>query len=40
MSSSYVSLVKEVIVLLDKFRTDKRCLDDFIEDALKDLQVC
>ncbi|XP_072221491.1 cilia- and flagella-associated protein 99 [Leuresthes tenuis] len=38
MSSSYVSLVKEGIVLLDKFRTDKRCLDDLIEDALKDLQ--
>ncbi|KAM9709028.1 cilia- and flagella-associated protein 99 [Menidia menidia] len=39
MASSYVSLVKESIVLLDKFRADRRCLDDFIEDALKDLET-
>lgn len=39
MGSSYEPLVKEAIVLLDKFRAGKKCLDDFIEDASKDLQV-
>ncbi|KAG7238516.1 hypothetical protein INR49_030789 [Caranx melampygus] len=38
MASSYRSLVKEAIVLLDKFRAGRQCLDDFIEDASKDLQ--
>uniref|UniRef100_A0A3B4WYC9 Cilia and flagella associated protein 99 n=1 Tax=Seriola lalandi dorsalis TaxID=1841481 RepID=A0A3B4WYC9_SERLL len=35
---SYGSLVKEAIVLLDKFSTGRQCLDDFIEDASKALQ--
>ncbi|XP_023268653.1 cilia- and flagella-associated protein 99 [Seriola lalandi dorsalis] len=38
MASSYGSLVKEAIVLLDKFSTGRQCLDDFIEDASKALQ--
>ncbi|KAK2826062.1 hypothetical protein Q5P01_020276 [Channa striata] len=38
MASSYVSLVKKATVLLDKFNTDRQCLDDFIEGASKDLQ--
>ncbi|XP_040917095.1 cilia- and flagella-associated protein 99 [Toxotes jaculatrix] len=38
MASSYGSLVKEAIVLLDKFNAGRQCLDDFIEDASKDLQ--
>ncbi|XP_028994790.1 cilia- and flagella-associated protein 99 [Betta splendens] len=38
MASIYGSLVKEAIVLLDKFNTGDQCLDDFIEDASKDLQ--
>ncbi|KAM3594165.1 uncharacterized protein V6R79_003486 [Siganus canaliculatus] len=38
MTSSYGSLVKEAIVLLDKFTTGRQCLDDFVEDASKNLQ--
>ncbi|XP_008282424.1 uncharacterized protein cfap99 [Stegastes partitus] len=38
MASSYGSLVKEAIVLLDEFRAGRQCLDDFIEGAGKDLQ--
>ncbi|XP_071355067.1 cilia- and flagella-associated protein 99 [Trachinotus anak] len=38
MASSYGSLVKEAIVLLDKFNAGRQCLDDFIEDASKALQ--
>ncbi|XP_044023302.1 cilia- and flagella-associated protein 99 isoform X2 [Siniperca chuatsi] len=38
MSSSYGSLVKEAIVLLDKFIAGRQCLDDFMEDVSKDLQ--
>lgn len=39
MAPSYTSLVKEAIVLLDKFSADRQSLDDFLEDASKDLQV-
>ncbi|XP_070699056.1 cilia- and flagella-associated protein 99 [Pempheris klunzingeri] len=38
MASSYGSLVKEAIVLLNKFNAGRQCLDDFIENASKDLQ--
>ncbi|GAA6213576.1 cilia- and flagella-associated protein 99 [Lates japonicus] len=38
MASSYGSLIKEAIALLDKFNAGRQCLDDFIEDASKDLQ--
>ncbi|KAM9341281.1 cilia- and flagella-associated protein 99 [Symphorus nematophorus] len=38
MASSYGSLVKQAIVLLDKFNAGRQCLDDFMEDASKDLQ--
>ncbi|XP_069392209.1 cilia- and flagella-associated protein 99-like [Paralichthys olivaceus] len=38
MGSNYGSLVKEAIVLLDKFSDGKQSLDHFIEDAAKDLQ--
>ncbi|XP_035530166.1 cilia- and flagella-associated protein 99 [Morone saxatilis] len=38
MASSYGSLVKEAIVLLDGFSAGRQCLDDFMEDASKDLQ--
>ncbi|XP_053191130.1 cilia- and flagella-associated protein 99 [Scomber japonicus] len=38
MASSYGSLVKEATVLLDKFSAGRQCLDDFMEDASKDLQ--
>ncbi|XP_069008325.1 cilia- and flagella-associated protein 99 isoform X1 [Embiotoca jacksoni] len=38
MASRYGSIVKEAIVLLDKFRAGRQCLDDFIQDAVKDLQ--
>nr|XP_046269897.1 cilia- and flagella-associated protein 99 [Scatophagus argus] len=38
MESSYGSLVKQAIVLLDKFNAGRQCLDDFIGDATKDLQ--
>ncbi|KAG8013378.1 Cilia-and flagella-associated protein 99 [Nibea albiflora] len=39
MTSNYGSLVKEASVLLDKFSADRQCLDDFIEDVSKNLQV-
>lgn len=39
MASSYGSLAKEAIVLLDKFSAGRQCLDDFMEDVSKDLQV-
>lgn len=39
MASSYGSLVREAIVLLDRFNAGRQCLDDFMEDASKDLQV-
>ncbi|XP_068195146.1 cilia- and flagella-associated protein 99 isoform X2 [Antennarius striatus] len=38
MTSSHGSLVKEAIVLLDKFNSGGQYLDDFIEDASKGLQ--
>lgn len=38
MPSSYGALVKEAIVLLDKFTAGKQCLDDFVGDISKDLQ--
>uniref|UniRef100_UPI0037E7075D cilia- and flagella-associated protein 99 n=1 Tax=Semicossyphus pulcher TaxID=241346 RepID=UPI0037E7075D len=38
MATSYGSLAKEAIELLDKFSAGRHCLDDFIEDASKDLQ--
>ncbi|XP_034432759.1 cilia- and flagella-associated protein 99 isoform X2 [Hippoglossus hippoglossus] len=38
MASNDGSLVKEAIMLLDKLSEGKQCLDDFIEDAAKDLQ--
>nr|XP_020446678.1 cilia- and flagella-associated protein 99 [Monopterus albus] len=38
MGSIYRSLVKEAIVLHDKFITGRQCLDDFIDDAAKDLK--
>lgn len=39
MARNYASLVKEAIVLLDRFSAGRQCLDDFIQNALKDLQV-
>ncbi|XP_054469248.1 cilia- and flagella-associated protein 99 [Anoplopoma fimbria] len=39
MASAYGSLAKEAIVLLDKFSAGRQCLDDFMEDASKDLQI-
>lgn len=39
MAPSYVSLIKEAIVLIDKFNGSTLSLDDFIEDVSKDLQV-
>ena len=39
MASNYESLVKQAIGLLDKFNDGRHCLDGFIEDAAKDLQV-
>lgn len=39
MEPSYASLVKEAVVLLDKFNASRQCLDDFMEDASKHLQV-
>lgn len=39
MPSSYGSLAKEAIVLLDKFSACRQCLDDFMEDASEGLQV-
>ncbi|XP_065822112.1 cilia- and flagella-associated protein 99 [Labrus bergylta] len=38
MAPSYALLAKEAIVLLDKFSAGRQFLDDFIEDASKDLQ--
>ncbi|XP_041810514.1 cilia- and flagella-associated protein 99 [Chelmon rostratus] len=38
MASSDGSLVKQAIALLDKFNAGRECLDDFMEDAQKDLQ--
>lgn len=38
MEQKYASLVKEAIVLLNRFRAGRQCLDDFIQDAVKDLQ--
>ncbi|CAJ1073695.1 cilia- and flagella-associated protein 99 isoform X2 [Xyrichtys novacula] len=38
MAPSYVSLVTEANSLLEKFSASRQCLDDFIEDASKDLQ--
>lgn len=39
MAPNYGSLIKEAIVLIDKFNGGIQNLDDFIEDVLKDLQV-
>ncbi|KAM9842948.1 cilia- and flagella-associated protein 99 [Aulostomus maculatus] len=39
MAPSYGSLVKEAIVLLDEFTAGTQCLDDFLEDISKDLQM-
>lgn len=39
MAPSYGSLIKEAIVLIDKFSGSKQYLDDFIEDVSMDLQV-
>lgn len=39
MAPSYGSLIKEAIVLIDKFNGSTQNLDDFIEDVSKDLQV-
>lgn len=39
MAPSYGSLIKEAIVLLDKFNESTHYLDDFIEDVSKELQV-
>ncbi|XP_035850328.1 cilia- and flagella-associated protein 99 isoform X2 [Sander lucioperca] len=38
MASSHGSLAKEAIALLNKFSAGRQCLDDFMEDASKDLQ--
>ncbi|XP_078031178.1 cilia- and flagella-associated protein 99 isoform X1 [Epinephelus lanceolatus] len=38
MASSYGSLAKEAIVLLDQFSAGRQSLDDFIEEASKHLQ--
>ncbi|KAM9786810.1 cilia- and flagella-associated protein 99-like [Syngnathus typhle] len=38
MEQSYGELVKEAIFLLDKFTAGRASLDDFIEDAAKELQ--
>lgn len=39
MAPNYGSVLKEALVLLNKFKAGRQCLDDFIEDASKDLQV-
>ncbi|KAL6105647.1 cfap99 [Pungitius sinensis] len=39
MASGYGSLAREAIVLLDKFSAGRQSLDDFMEDASKDLQI-
>ncbi|XP_034531556.1 cilia- and flagella-associated protein 99 isoform X2 [Notolabrus celidotus] len=38
MAPSYASLALEAISLLEKFSASRLCLDDFIEEAAKDLQ--
>ncbi|XP_061599272.1 cilia- and flagella-associated protein 99 [Cololabis saira] len=38
MALCYGSLVKEALVLLDKFTVDRKGLDQFLDDAEKDLQ--
>ncbi|XP_045919602.1 cilia- and flagella-associated protein 99 [Micropterus dolomieu] len=38
MAPSYGSLVKEAIVLLNKFSAGRQCLDDFMDDASQELQ--
>lgn len=38
--ANYGSLVKEAIVLLDKFNAGRQSLDDFVDEASNDLQVC
>ncbi|XP_041669302.1 cilia- and flagella-associated protein 99 [Cheilinus undulatus] len=38
MALSYASLAKGAIALLDRFSAGRQCLDDFTEDASKDLQ--
>uniref|UniRef100_A0A3Q2YSW2 Cilia and flagella associated protein 99 n=1 Tax=Hippocampus comes TaxID=109280 RepID=A0A3Q2YSW2_HIPCM len=38
MAKSYGELVKEAILLLDKFTAGRMSLDDFMEEAAKDLQ--
>lgn len=39
MAPSHVSLIKEAIVLIDEFSGSAACLEDFIEEVSKDLQV-
>ncbi|KAK9533666.1 hypothetical protein VZT92_008771 [Zoarces viviparus] len=39
MASGYGSLAKKAIVLLDRFSAGRQCLDEFMEDASKDLQI-
>ncbi|XP_028294627.1 cilia- and flagella-associated protein 99 isoform X2 [Gouania willdenowi] len=39
MTSNYGSLVKEAIALLHKFKPERHCLDDFIENAGRNLQT-
>lgn len=39
MPSGFGSLVKEACALLDKFASDSRCVDVFLEEACTDLQV-
>ncbi|XP_074548522.1 cilia- and flagella-associated protein 99 isoform X2 [Halichoeres trimaculatus] len=38
MAPGYASLALEAIVLLEKFSVSRLCLDDFVEDAAKDMQ--
>ncbi|XP_042357158.1 cilia- and flagella-associated protein 99 [Plectropomus leopardus] len=38
MASSYGSLAKQAIVLLDQFSSGRQCVDEFMEDASKNLQ--
>lgn len=38
MSSGFGSLVKVACMLLDKFSSDPRCVDEFVEDISTDLQ--
>lgn len=39
MAPSYGSLIKEAIALIDHFNGRTQCLDDFIEEVSRDLQV-